>query len=166
MPYFCTWCRNRFFFLQKMSLTLFKHDNGVKTTPHRRLCDVMTSHRRRYNVMTPPKVVCLLGKHYVYLTGLTSRQGQYGVVYRSGISTQDDLKLAQFLQEGIDVSGYNGQLDGNDGRYVNGLKFCFPMSLALMLACLMEGIVCGVGMEKDSLSVALNNVTDGVVAVS
>ena len=30
-----------------------------------------------------------------------------------------------------------------------------------MLACLMEETVCGIGMEKDSLSVALNNVTDG-----
>ena len=93
-------------------------------------------------------------------------QGQYGVVYRSEISTQDDLMSAQFLQEGIDVSGYNGQLDGDNGRYVNGLKFCFLVSLVLMLACLMEEIVCGVGMEKDSLSVVLNNVTDGVVAVS
>ena len=35
-----------------------------------------------------------------------------------------------------------------------------------MLACLMEEIVCGIGMEKDALSDALNNVTDGVVAVS
>ena len=69
------------------------------------------------------------------------------------------------FQEGIDVSGYNGRLDGNNGRDVNGLKFCFPMSLALMLACLMEEIVCGIGIEKDSLSVALNNVTDVVVAV-
>ena len=66
----------------------------------------------------------------------------------------------------IDGSGYNGRLDGNNGRDVNGLKFCFPMRLALMLACLMEEIVCGVGMEKDTLSVELNNVTDGVVAVS
>ena len=109
--------------------------------------------------MAPRKVVCLLGKHYVFLTGVTSNQGQYGVVYRSGISTQDDLMLAQFLQEGIDVSGYNRRLDGNNGRDVNGLKFCFPMSLVSMF-------VCCVGMEKDSLSVALNNVTDGVVAVS
>ena len=139
-----------------MSWTLFKHDNGVKTTPHRRRC----------NVMTPRKVVCLLGKQYVFLTGVIITQGQYGFVYRSRISTQDDLMLAQFLQEGIDVSGYNGRLDGNDGQDDNGLKFCFPMSLVLMLACLMEEIVCSVRMEKDSLSVALNNVTDGVVAVS
>ena len=68
--------------------------------------------------MTPRKVVCLLGKDYVFLTGVTSTQGQYGVVYRSGISTQGDLMLAQFLQEGIDVSGYNGRLDDNDGRDV------------------------------------------------
>ena len=35
-----------------------------------------------------------------------------------------------------------------------------------MLACLMEEMVCGVGMEKGSLSVALNNVTDVMLAVS
>ena len=137
MPYFCTWCRNRCFFSSKNSWTLFK------TTSHRRRCDAMTSHRRRCNFMTPRKVVCLLGKHYVFHTGVTSTQGQYGVVYRSGISTQDDLMLAQFLQEGIDVSSYNWRLDGNDGRDVNGLKFCFPVSLVLMLASLMEEIVCG-----------------------
>ena len=74
--------------------------------------------------------------------------------------------LAQFLQEGIDVSGYNGRLDGDNGQDVNGLKFCFLMSLVLMLACLMEEIVCGVGMEKDSLNVVLNNMTDGVDVVS
>ena len=125
----------------------------------------VTSYRRRCNIMTPRRVVCLLGKHCVFLTGVTSTQGQYSVVYRSGISTQDDLMLVQFLQEGIDVSGYNGRLDANDGRDVNGLMFCFPMSLVLMLACLMEEIVCCVGMEKDSMSVALKKRDRWMVAV-
>ena len=98
--------------------------------------------------MTPRKVEYLLPKFCVFLTGVTSTQGQYGVIYRSVISTQDDLILAKFLQEGIEVSCYNGRLDGNDGRDINGLKFCVSMSLTLMLSSLMEEIVCGVGMEK------------------
>ena len=47
--------------------------------------------------------------------------------------------LAQFSQEGIDVSGNIGRIDGNDGRDVNGLKLCFPMSLVLMLTSTSDG---------------------------
>ena len=72
--------------------------------------------------------------------------------------------LAQFLQEGIDISGYNGRLDGNDGRQWAEILFSDESRFNVSMYDGTDRVWRRNG--EDSLSVSLNNVTDMVVAVS